>query len=75
VIAPNIRTRAVPNTRLNHYEPMGQKTSAPTTRSVSSRAHAPSTKARSGADGKSELLARDAMHMADIDLLRGGDDK
>lgn len=34
-----------------------------------------STKARSGADGKSELLARDAMHMADIDLLRGGGDK
>lgn len=32
-----------------------------------------SAKARSGADGKSELLARDAMHMADIDLLRGGD--
>jgi len=32
------------------------------------------TKARSGADGKSELLARDAMHMADIDLLRGGGD-
>jgi type VI secretion system secreted protein VgrG len=31
-----------------------------------------STKARSGVDGKSELLARDAMHMADIDLLRGG---
>jgi type VI secretion system secreted protein VgrG len=30
--------------------------------------------ARSGADGKSALLARDAMHMADIDLL-GGDDK
>jgi type VI secretion system secreted protein VgrG len=30
------------------------------------------TKARSGADGKSELLARDAMHLADIDLLRGG---
>lgn len=28
--------------------------------------------ARSGADGKSELLARDAMHMADIELLRGG---
>lgn len=34
-----------------------------------------STKAHSGADGKSELLARDAMHMADIDLLRGGGDK
>jgi type VI secretion system secreted protein VgrG len=33
------------------------------------------TKTRSGADGKSELLARDAMHMADIDLLRGGGDK
>ena len=33
------------------------------------------TKARSGADGKSDLLARDAMHMADIDLLRGGGDK
>jgi type VI secretion system secreted protein VgrG len=32
-----------------------------------------SAKARSGADGKSELLARDAMHLADIDLLRGGD--
>ena len=32
-----------------------------------------STKARSGADGKSELIARDAMHMAGIDLLRGGD--
>jgi type VI secretion system secreted protein VgrG len=31
------------------------------------------TKARSGADGKSELLARDAMHLADIDLLRGGE--
>jgi type VI secretion system secreted protein VgrG len=30
------------------------------------------TKTRSGADGKSELLARDAMHLADIDLLRGG---
>jgi type VI secretion system secreted protein VgrG len=33
------------------------------------------TKARSGADGKSDLLARDAMHMADFDLLRGGGDK
>jgi type VI secretion system secreted protein VgrG len=32
-------------------------------------------KGLSGADGKSELLARDAMHMADIDLLRGGGDK
>lgn len=32
-----------------------------------------SAKARSGADGKSALLARDAMHFADIDLLRGGD--
>ena len=29
--------------------------------------------ARSGADGKSALLARDAMHMADIDLLRDDD--
>ena len=34
-----------------------------------------STKGRSGADGKSELLARDAMHMADFDLLRGGGGK
>jgi type VI secretion system secreted protein VgrG len=34
-----------------------------------------STKARSGADGKSELLARDAMHLADINLLRGGGEK
>lgn len=34
-----------------------------------------STNARSGTDGKSELLARDAMHMADIDLPRGGGDK
>ena len=33
------------------------------------------TKARSGADGKSELLARDAMHIAGVDVLRGGDDK
>jgi type VI secretion system secreted protein VgrG len=33
------------------------------------------TKARSGADGKSELLARDAMHLADIVLLRGGEGK
>lgn len=33
------------------------------------------TKARSGADGRSDLLARDAMHMADFDLLRGGGDK
>jgi type VI secretion system secreted protein VgrG len=32
-----------------------------------------SMKARSGADGKSELLARDAMHLGDIDLLHGGD--
>jgi type VI secretion system secreted protein VgrG len=32
-----------------------------------------STKARSGADGKSGLLARDAMHLADIALLRGGE--
>jgi type VI secretion system secreted protein VgrG len=32
-----------------------------------------STKGRSAADGKSELLARDAMHLADIDLLRGGE--
>lgn len=30
-------------------------------------------KASSGADGKSELFARDAMHLADIALLRGGD--
>ena len=29
--------------------------------------------ARSGADGKSELLARDAMHMVDVALLRGGE--
>ncbi|WP_229217545.1 type VI secretion system Vgr family protein [Massilia forsythiae] len=29
--------------------------------------------ARSGADGKSDLIERDAMHMADIGLLRGGD--
>ncbi|UVW28777.1 type VI secretion system Vgr family protein [Massilia sp. H6] len=28
---------------------------------------------RSGADGKSELIERDAMHMADISLMRGGD--
>jgi type VI secretion system secreted protein VgrG len=34
-----------------------------------------SMKARSGADGKSDLLARDAMHMADIAFLRGGADK
>lgn len=34
-----------------------------------------SMKARSGADGKSELIAREAMHMADIGLLRGGGDK
>jgi type VI secretion system secreted protein VgrG len=32
-----------------------------------------STKGRSGANGKSELLARDAMHLADIDLLHGGE--
>jgi type VI secretion system secreted protein VgrG len=32
-----------------------------------------STQARSGADGKSELLPRNAMHLAEIDLLRGGD--
>ena len=29
--------------------------------------------ARSDENGKSELLARDAMHMADIALSRGGD--
>lgn len=29
--------------------------------------------ARSGTDGKSELLARDAMHMVDVALLRGGE--
>lgn len=29
--------------------------------------------ARSGADGKSELLARDAMHMVDVALLRDGE--
>ncbi|WP_307733017.1 DUF2345 domain-containing protein [Massilia agri] len=34
-----------------------------------------SMKARSGADGKSELIAREAMHLADIGLLRGGGDK
>lgn len=28
---------------------------------------------RSGADGKSELIERDAMHMAEISLMRGGD--
>lgn len=28
---------------------------------------------RSGDDGKSEMIERDAMHMADIDLLLGGD--
>jgi type VI secretion system secreted protein VgrG len=30
-------------------------------------------KGRSGADGKSDLFARDAMHMADIALVRDGD--
>lgn len=29
--------------------------------------------ARSGADGKSDLIERDAMHMAEISLMRGGD--
>jgi type VI secretion system secreted protein VgrG len=29
--------------------------------------------ARSGADGKSDLIERDAMHMAEIGLMRGGD--
>jgi len=29
--------------------------------------------ARSGADGKSELIERDVMHMAEISLVRGGD--
>jgi type VI secretion system secreted protein VgrG len=28
---------------------------------------------RSGADGKSDLIERDAMHMAEISLMRGGD--
>jgi type VI secretion system secreted protein VgrG len=28
---------------------------------------------RSGADGKSGLIERDAMHMADIGLVRGGE--
>jgi type VI secretion system secreted protein VgrG len=32
-------------------------------------------KARSGADGKSDLLAREAMHMVEITLMRGGGDK
>jgi len=31
--------------------------------------------ARSGADGKSDPVERDAMHMADIDLMLGGDDE
>lgn len=30
---------------------------------------------RSGADGKSDPVERDAMHMADIDLMLGGDDE
>lgn len=29
--------------------------------------------ARSGADGKSDLIERDAMHMADVDLMLGGE--
>jgi hypothetical protein len=29
--------------------------------------------ARSGADGKSELIERGAMHIAEISLMRGGD--
>jgi hypothetical protein len=29
---------------------------------------------RSHADGTSELIGRDAMHMADIILMRGGDE-
>jgi type VI secretion system secreted protein VgrG len=33
------------------------------------------TKGRSGPDGKSELLVRDAMHMAEIHLLRDSGDK
>jgi hypothetical protein len=28
---------------------------------------------RSGVDGKTELIERDAMHMAEISLMRGGD--
>lgn len=31
--------------------------------------------ARSGADGKSDLLERDAIHMVDISLMRGGGDQ
>jgi type VI secretion system secreted protein VgrG len=34
-----------------------------------------STKARSGVDGKTELVKRDAMHMADVELQRGGEDQ
>jgi type VI secretion system secreted protein VgrG len=32
-----------------------------------------SMQVRSGADGKSELIERDAMHMAEISLMRGGE--
>lgn len=34
-----------------------------------------SLKTRSDADGKSDLLQRDAMHLVDVQLLRGGEDQ